>query len=321
MVRLDDIPCAWCGDTSGESAFVLCDGCPNGGHLACLGLRGVPKNAWFCAVCADGGEGADAPRTRVVRRLAHPRFAAAAARNGGKRPRAPREGAWETVAEERELWGGGVDGESQRTKSTIETHASFAKLAYARASARRREATRRRARRAGRAPRRETGASRRRLFRRRRRRRREGFRGRHRGRLGALRLGARATREVDVRVGSPGGERRSPRRARRRSAVARDGRRGVRFRKNEKENDHSWSGKNRRRLPRARCSSRDARVCFDGVGKRTRVRAPLRALRRRVLRSDRRGVWRVVREVFVLSRGGPPALRVRRRGSRDDAKI
>ena len=143
MVRLDDIPCAWCGDTSGESAFVLCDGCPNGGHLACLGLRGVPKNAWFCAVCADGGEGKDAPRTRVVRRLAHPRFAAAAARNGGKRPRAPREGAWETVAEERELWGGGVDGESQRTKSTIETHASFAKLAYARASARRREATRR----------------------------------------------------------------------------------------------------------------------------------------------------------------------------------
>jgi hypothetical protein len=143
MVRLDDIPCAWCGDTSGESAFVLCDGCPNGGHLACLGLRGVPKNAWFCAVCADGGEGKDAPRTRVVRRLAHPRFAAAAARNGGKRPRAPREGAWETVAEERELWGGGVDGESPSTKSTIETHASFAKLAYARASARRREATRR----------------------------------------------------------------------------------------------------------------------------------------------------------------------------------
>ena len=143
MVRLDDIPCAWCGDTSGESAFVLCDGCPNGGHLACLGLRGVPKNAWFCAVCADGGEGADAPRTRVVRRLAHPRFAAASARNGGKRPRAPREGAWETVAEERELWGGGVDGESPISKSTVETHASFAKLAYARASARWREATRR----------------------------------------------------------------------------------------------------------------------------------------------------------------------------------
>ena len=167
MVRLDDIPCAWCGDTSGESAFVLCDGCPNGGHLACLGLRGVPKNAWFCAVCADGGEGADAPRTRVVRRLAHPRFAAAAARDGGKRPRAPREGAWETVAEERELWGGALttspgsrdaafssedasggffsgDGSpSPSTKSTIETHASFAKLAYARASARRREATRR----------------------------------------------------------------------------------------------------------------------------------------------------------------------------------
>ena len=64
MVRLDDIPCAWCGDGSGESAFVLCDGCPNGGHLACLGLRGVPKNRWVCAVCADGAR-ARARRARA----------------------------------------------------------------------------------------------------------------------------------------------------------------------------------------------------------------------------------------------------------------
>ena len=146
MVRLDDIPCAWCGDTSGESAFVLCDGCPNGGHLACLGLRGVPKNAWFCAVCADGGEGADAPRTRVVRRLAHPRFVASAARDGN-RPRAPREGAWETVAEERALWESPAatdrfDARWRGATSTIKTHASFARDAFERASARRREATR-----------------------------------------------------------------------------------------------------------------------------------------------------------------------------------
>ena len=138
MVRLDDIPCAWCGDGSGESAFVLCDGCPNGGHLACLGLRGVPKNRWFCAVCADGGEGADAPRTRVVRRLAHPRFVGVE-----NRPRAPREGAWETVAEERALWESPDASPPASVKSAIETHASFAMGAFARASARRREATRR----------------------------------------------------------------------------------------------------------------------------------------------------------------------------------
>ena len=182
MVRLDDIPCAWCGDGSGESAFVLCDGCPNGGHLACLGLRGVPKNRWVCAVCADGGEGAGAPRSRVVRRPAHPKCVsnAANAANSGfgnqNRPRAPREGAWVTVAEERALWEGrtratasatatasgardgmadgtapnvgvdvfgidGLDGVSRSERRAIETHASFAKDAFARASARRREAT------------------------------------------------------------------------------------------------------------------------------------------------------------------------------------
>ena len=182
MVRLDDIPCAWCGDGSGESAFVLCDGCPNGGHLACLGLRGVPKNRWVCAVCADGGEGAGAPRSRVVRRPAHPQCVsnAANAANSGfgnqNRPRAPREGAWVTVAEERALWEGrtratasatatasgardvmadgtapnvgvdvfgidGLDGVSRSERRAIETHASFAKDAFARASARRREAT------------------------------------------------------------------------------------------------------------------------------------------------------------------------------------
>ena len=151
MVRLDDIPCAWCGDGSGESAFVLCDGCPNGGHLACLGLRGVPKNRWVCAVCADGGEGAGAPRSRVIRRPAHLKCVAANAANSGfgnqNRPRAPREGAWVTVAEERALWESPAatdrfDARWRGATSTIKTHASFARDAFERASARRREATR-----------------------------------------------------------------------------------------------------------------------------------------------------------------------------------
>ena len=222
MVRLDDIPCAWCGDGSGESAFVLCDGCPNGGHLACLGLRGVPKNRWVCAVCADGGEGAGAPRSRVIRRPAHLKCVAANAANSGfgnqNRPRAPREGAWVTVAEERALWEGqtratasasatasgardgmadgtapnvgvdvfgidGLDGRAPSERQAIETHASFAKDAFARVrevprgdGARRRAA--RRARRLTRAVPRDWRSRRRRIFSGRLRRprpRREGF--------------------------------------------------------------------------------------------------------------------------------------------------
>jgi len=102
-VPLDDIPCAWCGDAADEGLFVLCDGCPNGGHLNCLGLRQVPKKSWWCAVCADGGENDHSkksttlPREKIIRRRREKETGEFQKR---KLLKAPREGAWETVVAE-----------------------------------------------------------------------------------------------------------------------------------------------------------------------------------------------------------------------------
>jgi hypothetical protein len=49
-----DVPCMHCGATDGDDSFVLCDGCPNGGHLMCLGMTGVPTDDWHCVVCVRG---------------------------------------------------------------------------------------------------------------------------------------------------------------------------------------------------------------------------------------------------------------------------
>ena len=48
----DDEPCLACGGADRPGDFVLCDGCPRGGHFDCLGLDGVPAGDWFCAGCA-----------------------------------------------------------------------------------------------------------------------------------------------------------------------------------------------------------------------------------------------------------------------------
>ena len=48
----DDEPCLACGVADRPGDFVLCDGCPRGGHFDCLGLDGVPAGDWFCAGCA-----------------------------------------------------------------------------------------------------------------------------------------------------------------------------------------------------------------------------------------------------------------------------
>uniref|UniRef100_A0A7S0PT87 PHD-type domain-containing protein n=1 Tax=Micromonas pusilla TaxID=38833 RepID=A0A7S0PT87_MICPS len=47
----DDEPCLACAAVDRPEDFVLCDGCPRGGHFDCLGLRGVPAGDWFCAGC------------------------------------------------------------------------------------------------------------------------------------------------------------------------------------------------------------------------------------------------------------------------------
>ena len=49
---VDDEPCLACAGVDRPGDFVLCDGCPRGGHFDCLGLRGVPAGDWFCAGCA-----------------------------------------------------------------------------------------------------------------------------------------------------------------------------------------------------------------------------------------------------------------------------
>ena len=59
---VEDVPCLKCGETDGEPDFVLCDGCPKGGHYQCLGLPGVPEGDWFCADCVKDKETHLSPR-------------------------------------------------------------------------------------------------------------------------------------------------------------------------------------------------------------------------------------------------------------------
>ena len=54
------------GETDGEPDFVLCDGCPKGGHYQCLGLPGVPEGDWFCADCVKDKETAPSFSPRKV---------------------------------------------------------------------------------------------------------------------------------------------------------------------------------------------------------------------------------------------------------------
>lgn len=44
---------AVCGRTDDEASFVLCDGCPRGGHYRCLGMPGVPTGDWLCPGCVE----------------------------------------------------------------------------------------------------------------------------------------------------------------------------------------------------------------------------------------------------------------------------
>ena len=52
----DETPCMVCGRVDGEEDFVLCDGCPKGGHYACLGMPAVPTGDWFCPECVRAGK-------------------------------------------------------------------------------------------------------------------------------------------------------------------------------------------------------------------------------------------------------------------------
>ena len=52
----DETPCMVCGRTDGEESFVLCDGCPKGGHYQCLKMPGVPSGDWYCQSATCRGE-------------------------------------------------------------------------------------------------------------------------------------------------------------------------------------------------------------------------------------------------------------------------
>ena len=102
----DETPCMVCGRVDGEEDFVLCDGCPKGGHYACLGMPAVPTGDWFCPECVRAGK--DTPNgdaaTPTARAPAPPPIAARA-------PAAPPR--WENRrplrlgvdVEERPMWG------------------------------------------------------------------------------------------------------------------------------------------------------------------------------------------------------------------------
>ena len=54
--QLEDVPCLVCGRLDGEEDFVLCDGCPNGGHYRCLRMDAIPTGEWYCDECQKKGK-------------------------------------------------------------------------------------------------------------------------------------------------------------------------------------------------------------------------------------------------------------------------
>ena len=52
---MSDTSCMVCGLTSDPFIVLLCDGCDNEAHLACVGLSHVPDGDWFCSSCRPRG--------------------------------------------------------------------------------------------------------------------------------------------------------------------------------------------------------------------------------------------------------------------------
>lgn len=43
--------CEVCNKTTDAQKMLLCDGCDKGFHTFCIGLKHIPKEAWFCTEC------------------------------------------------------------------------------------------------------------------------------------------------------------------------------------------------------------------------------------------------------------------------------
>ncbi|GFH26944.1 PHD and ring finger domains 1, partial [Haematococcus lacustris] len=53
----DGEACGVCGESLEEDADTMaCDGCDQGFHLACLGLRAIPVKEWLCFDCMEGSQ-------------------------------------------------------------------------------------------------------------------------------------------------------------------------------------------------------------------------------------------------------------------------
>ena len=61
-----------CGLTSDPFIVLLCDGCENEAHLACVGLSHVPEGKWFCSSCRGRGLGHSQPRAAKATKARRP---------------------------------------------------------------------------------------------------------------------------------------------------------------------------------------------------------------------------------------------------------
>ena len=71
---MSDTSCMVCGLTSDPFIVLLCDGCENEAHLACVGLSHVPDGEWFCSSCRPRGHSqtkATRPRTAPTKPASH----------------------------------------------------------------------------------------------------------------------------------------------------------------------------------------------------------------------------------------------------------
>ena len=80
-----DVPCVVCGEIGGDADFILCDGCPSGGHVDCLNLPNPhslaaggscavagsnpgARDDWFCDACEGGKLAGIQPRAAAASR-------------------------------------------------------------------------------------------------------------------------------------------------------------------------------------------------------------------------------------------------------------
>jgi hypothetical protein len=49
----EDLPCSVCNRSDDDANMLICDGCSEGYHLTCLGLKAIPDTAeWYCTDCS-----------------------------------------------------------------------------------------------------------------------------------------------------------------------------------------------------------------------------------------------------------------------------